>query len=298
MDDSSAFRQVGKRYAKVNPAPDRHRRLGAHGLPVFSIIFLSIIVLGCTFAPVLANHDPTTFYLQHLNAPPDSEFYFGTDSLGRDIYSTLWYGGRVSLTVGILSMAIAAMIGLLYGCISGMATDAIDNLLMRMAELISGIPSILLMLLLLAIIDSPNVISLSVVIGVTQWMNLARMTRTEIRQIRSSDYILASRAMGASFAHILWYHLIPNILSPLLFMIISLIGTAMTTEATLSFLGIGLPVEIVSWGTMLSLANRALLTNAWWVILIPGFYLVTTLTVITRIGHSLRHHAVRSCSNL
>ncbi len=297
MDDTSAFRPVGKR--AVEAVPVKHRRQpGAHGIPVISCLLLAIIVLGCVFAPVLANHDPTMFYLDHLNKAPDSAFYFGTDSLGRDIYSIIWYGGRISLTVGVLSMAIATAIGLLYGCISGMGTDTMDNVMMRTAELISSIPSILLMLLLLAILDSPSVVTLSIVIGVTQWMNLARMTRTEIRQIRSSDYILAARAMGATFPHILRHHLLPNVLSPLLFMIISLIGTAMTTEATLSFLGIGLPVEIVSWGTMLSLSSRALLTNSWWIICIPGFFLVATLTAITRVGHALRHHAVRSASNL
>ena len=209
MDDTSAFRPVGKR--AVEAVPVKHRRQpGAHGIPVISCLLLAIIVLGCVFAPVLANHDPTMFYLDHLNKAPDSAFYFGTDSLGRDIYSIIWYGGRISLTVGVLSMAIATAIGLLYGCISGMGTDTMDNVMMRTAELISSIPSILLMLLLLAILDSPSVVTLSIVIGVTQWMNLARMTRTEIRQIRSSDYILAARAMGATFPHILRHHLLPK----------------------------------------------------------------------------------------
>lgn len=169
---------------------------------------------------------------------------------------------------------------------------------MRLAELISSIPSLLLMLLLLAFIHAPNVWTISLVIGVTNWMNLARIVRGEVRQIRNSDYVLASKTMGASFLHIVWYHLLPNFLSPVMFMVVSSIGTSMMMESTLSFLGIGLPVEIISWGSMLSLATQALLTNAWWVILIPGAFLVVTLFCITQIGHYLRHHVNRGSSNL
>lgn len=298
MQQENPFRIVGPGKRAIQRPCRRSWRERTGHIPVISLFFLICIISGCVLAPVLANHDPTQFYLQHLNQPPDSEFYFGTDSLGRDIYSIIWYGGRISLTVGVLSMIVSACIGISYGCLSGTAPEWADMLLMRLAELLSSIPGILLLLLLMAFVPNPDVLSISVLIGVTMWMNLARMVRSEVRQIRNSEYVLASRSMGGGFWHILWYHLIPNTVSALLFMIISMMGKAMMTEATLSFLGLGLPVGIVSWGTMLSLANRALLTNSWWVILIPGAFLIITLICVTSAGDMLRKEKQQGCSNL
>jgi peptide/nickel transport system permease protein len=129
-------------------------------------------------------------------------------------------------------------------------------------------------------------------------MNLARMVRNEVRKIRNSDYVLASRCMGGGFLHILRWHLVPNFLPSVMFMIISSIGSAILMESTLSFLGLGLPVESISWGSMLSLSQRALLTNSWWVILMPGLFIISTLLCITNIGHYLRRTADRNESNL
>ena len=299
MGESSDFLLVGPRHEE----PEGEETKGTwkrkvRSWPLKSIIIFLFIFLGCVFAPYIANHDPTAFYLDHLNQPPDSEFYFGTDSLGRDIFSVLWYGGRLSLMIGFLSAAVSSGVGIIYGCLSGTAPKWADTVLMRTAELLSSIPYLLLQLLLLGCIGDANVVSLSFVIGITTWMNLARVVRSEVRQIRKSDYVLASKIMGGNFFHVLWYHLLPNFISPVLFMIVSSVGLSMTMEATLSFLGIGLPTEVVSLGTMLSLSTRALLTNSWWVILIPGLFLIITLVCITHIGHHLRHEINRGSSNL
>lgn len=299
MGESSDFLLVGPRHEE----PEGKEKKGTwkrkvRSWPLKSIIIFLFIFLGCVFAPYIANHDPTAFYLDHLNQPPDSEFYFGTDSLGRDIFSVLWYGGRLSLMIGFLSAAVSSGVGIIYGCLSGTAPKWADTVLMRTAELLSSIPYLLLQLLLLGCIGDANVVSLSFVIGITTWMNLARVVRSEVRQIRKSDYVLASKIMGGNFFHVLWYHLLPNFISPVLFMIVSSVGLSMTMEATLSFLGIGLPTEVVSLGTMLSLSTRALLTNSWWVILIPGLFLIITLVCITHIGHHLRHEINRGSSNL
>ena len=299
MGESSDFLLVGPRHEE--PAGKETKgtwKRKVRSWPLKSIIIFLFIFLGCVFAPYIANHDPTAFYLDHLNQPPDSEFYFGTDSLGRDIFSVLWYGGRLSLMIGFLSAAVSSGVGIIYGCLSGTAPKWADTVLMRTAELLSSIPYLLLQLLLLGCIGDANVVSLSFVIGITTWMNLARVVRSEVRQIRKSDYVLASKIMGGNFFHVLWYHLLPNFISPVLFMIVSSVGLSMTMEATLSFLGIGLPTEVVSLGTMLSLSTRALLTNSWWVILIPGLFLIIPLVCITHIGHHLRHEINRGSSNL
>lgn len=299
MGESSDFLLVGPRHEEPEGKETKGRwKRKVRSWPLKSIIIFLFIFLGCVFAPYIANHDPTAFYLDHLNQPPDSEFYFGTDSLGRDIFSVLWYGGRLSLMIGFLSAAVSSGVGIIYGCLSGTAPKWADTVLMRTAELLSSIPYLLLQLLLLGCIGDANVVSLSFVIGITTWMNLARVVRSEVRQIRKSDYVLASKIMGGNFFHVLWYHLLPNFISPVLFMIVSSVGLSMTMEATLSFLGIGLPTEVVSLGTMLSLSTRALLTNSWWVILIPGLFLIITLVCITHIGHHLRHEINRGSSNL
>lgn len=299
MENKSPFRLVGA--GQVQPKPRLVQRSWyqyVRSWPVVSIVVLAVIVFCCAAAGSLANHDPTQFYLNHLNEPPGPAFYFGTDSLGRDIYSIIWYGGRLSLCIGFLGMVVSSGIGIFYGCLSGTAPAWLDNLLMRTAELISSIPSILLLLLLLAFIGTPNVVSMAVVIGVTSWMNLARMVRSEVRQIRNSDYVLACRCMGGGFFRIIRCHLLPNFLPAILFMVISSMGSTILMESTLSFLGLGLPVELVSWGSMLSLSQRALLTNSWWVILIPGLFIIVTLICITNLGHYVRHTVNRNESNL
>ena len=169
---------------------------------------------------------------------------------------------------------------------------------MRGMEIFLSVPHLLLIVLLQAILGTASVWSLSLVIGVTGWFALSRIVRSEVRQIRNSEYILASRCMGARFPFIMRKHLIPNFVSAIMFVVISSISTSMAMEATLSFLGLGLPVDVLSWGSMLALADRALLLNSWWVILIPGVFLVVTLLSITSIGHYFRKRSNQGPSNL
>jgi peptide/nickel transport system permease protein len=268
------------------------------GKPIISIAILCIIILGCVFAEKVYNHDPTNFYLDHLNQAPNSEFYFGTDSLGRDIFSMIWYGGRASICIGLLGMAIIAVIGVVYGCISGTANSRVDAIMMRVPELINSIPALLLVLLLSSVMGTQNILKISFIIGVTSWCALARIVRSEVRQIRGSEYVLAAQCMGGSFLHTMRQHLIPNLVSTIMFVVVSSISSSMSMESTLSFLGLGLPVDVISWGSMLSLANKALLSNAWWVIIIPGLFLITTLVCITNIAYYFRRETNKRESSL
>ena len=296
---SDGFRIVGADYRQHVPEMKKQTfRQWIKGKPFISIILLVIIVGGCLFAEQLYNHDPSDFYLQNLNQVPGKEFYFGTDSLGRDIYSMIWYGGRASILIGLLSTVIITVIGITYGCVSGMCSEAIDAVMMRVAELLNSIPSLLLVLLLVSVTGEQNIVKISLVIGVTGWFGLARIVRSEVRQIRSSDYVLAARCMGSSFGHVMKKHLIPNFVSAIMFVVVSSISTSMSMESTLSFLGLGLPVDVVSWGSMLSLANKALLLNTWWVIIIQGLFLITTLICITNIGNYFRKETNKKPSNL
>lgn len=267
-------------------------------LPYISIIILSIIVMGSVFSSLIMTHEPTYMDLVSSNLAPSKDFFFGTDSMGRDIYSMIWYGGKISLFIGIFSTIISTIIGIVYGSISGSASELVDDAMMRFTEIILSIPSILIIIFVQAILGNSNPISMSIVIGITSWMNISKIVRTEVRQIRNSEYILAAKSMGGGFFYILKQHLLPNFVASIMFMVVTNIGAAIGTESTLSFLGIGLPIEIVSWGSMLSLSEEALLSNRWWIILIPGIFLVTTLVCITNIGNYIRKSNNKKSSNL
>ena len=268
------------------------------GKPVVSVAILLLIVLGCVCAEWIMTKDPTYMDLLNYNKAPDREFLFGTDTMGRDILSMIWYGGRISLIIGGLSTVISTLIAVIVGAFSGMAPAWLDEALMRFTEIFLSVPSLLLIILLQAIMGKATVLSLSFVIGVTSWTSIAKVVRTEVRQIRNSEFVIASRCMGGGFFHILWKHLAPNFFSAIMFMVIMNVRTAMMSEATLSFMGIGLPVEIITWGSMLSLAEKALMTGSWWIILIPGLFLVVTVLCLTNIGNACRQQANRKESNL
>ena len=266
--------------------------------PLVSVVILAVIILGCLFAGVIAKKDPAYLDLMNYAKAPNREFLFGTDTLGRDIFSCIWHGGRVSLAIGFLATFISTVIAVVFGAISGAASDAVDTLLMRLTEIFLSIPGLLLILFLQAIWGKPTVLSISAIIGITSWFSIAKVVRTEVRQIRNSEYVIASRCMGGGFFHILFRHLAPNFLSAIMFMVVMNVRGAIVSESTLSFMGMGLPLEIISWGSMLSLSERALMTKAWWMILIPGAFLVTLLVCLTNIGSWLRKSANRKESNL
>lgn len=236
--------------------------------------------------------------LFHAAVPPGPEFWFGTDTMGRDIFSMIWYGGRTSLLIGFLSTALSTMLAILFGTASGLAPKWLDGLLMRLTEIFLSIPSLLLIIFLQAIWGKASVWSLSVVIGITGWTSIAKVVRTEVRQLRNSDYVLASQCMGGGFFHILRKHLAPNFFPSIMFMVVMNIRSSIAVESTLSFMGIGLPLEVISWGGMLSLSEKALLNGAWWIILIPGMFLVSTLLCVTNIGSWLRGVGEQRGNNL
>lgn len=292
-NSDDAFALVGARAREAPPLPEPPLRRR----PPRGALFLAAIALGCLFAGMLSGCEPGKFYLDHLNEAPNRIFYFGTDALGRDLFSTLWQGGRISLTVGMVAMAVETALGVAYGCVSGVFERA-DAYLMRAAELLSSVPRLLLLLFLLSAQGEQTPVSIALAIGATGWMNLARVVRGEVRRIRRSDYVQAARCMGADLFYIARRHLLPNLLPNVSFMIVSGFGAAVAMESTLSFLGLGLPLDIPSWGSMLSLANRALLTGAWWVVVFPGALLTATLLSIMELGEALRGKAERRCSYL
>lgn len=295
MTDAERFTLVGTRELPPREAPKRHR---LDGFPWVSLAVLVVIVLGCLACDLLMTHDPTYLDLTHCSEAPNGTFFFGTDALGRDLFSGIWYGGRISLTIGVLATLLSTAVATVYGTVSGLAPQWLDTLLMRLTELFLSVPNLLLIVFLQAILGQANAVSISVTIGLTSWASIAKIVRTEVRQLRHSEYVLAARAMGGGFFHVLVRHLFPNFFSAILFMVVMNLRGAIVAESTLSFLGLGLPLETVSWGSMLSLAEKALLSGAWWVILLPGAFLIAVLLCVTNLGNYLRRQASRKESNL
>lgn len=293
----SDFEIVGNNY-KLENIEKKKIKKNRTRVPYISIGILAIIILLCFFSELVMTHDPEFLNLKDVATPPNSIYFFGTDTMGRDIFSMIWHGGRISLFIGFIATIISTSIAIIYGTVSACAPSYIDDLMMRATEIMLTIPSILIVIFIQGIIGDGSVLSLAIVIGATSWMNISKIVRAEVSQIKNSEYILASKIMGGGFFHILKEHMILNFIPAIMFMVVTNIGSAIGTEATLSFLGIGLPIEIISWGSMLSIAESALLSNLWWVILIPGIFLVTTLLTITNIGNYLRGISNKKQSNL
>ncbi len=266
--------------------------------PGLSLALLTIIVIACMASELLMTKDPAYMDLARGDIAPCREFLFGTDAMGRDIFSMIWYGGRVSLLIGFGATLISTVIGILVGSVSGYGPSGIDGVLMRLTDIVLSIPGLLLTVFLQAVLGGADVFRLAVVIGLTGLMCLARVVRTEVLQLKSTDFVLASKCLGGGFFHILRRHLAPNFVASILFMAVMNVRNAIVAESTLSFMGIGLPLEVISWGSMLSLSENAMLSRSWWTVFIPGVFLAATLLCLTNLGNYMRKSISRRHSNL
>lgn len=266
--------------------------------PLLSFFILSLIILGCLSVSFWGISGPNKIDLHNLNRSPTNEFWFGTDSLGRNMFVMVWYGGRISLLISIFSTLISTIIGVIYGSISAIAPSWLDDLLMRLTDILLSIPAILVIIFMQIFFKQNNIFSLALVISSASWMPLAKIIRTEVKQIWQLDYVAAAKILGGSFWHILQRHLFPNYFPTILFMMVSMLSSAIATESVLTFLGIGLPPNIISWGSMLALSEKALLANYWWIILIPAFFLITTVTCLTNIAEYIRRKKTSVGHNL
>lgn len=258
------------------------------GQPTVSAVVLLLIGSGCLFCELIMTKDPAYLDLEHYDLAPCREFLFGTDALGRDIFSMIWYGGRISLWIGMEAAFISLVLAVVIGALSGSAPAWADALLMRLTEILFSVPGLLPVILLQAAFGQASAGSIALAIGATSWMHMAKIIRTQVRQLRGCEYILAARCMGGSFFYVLRRHLLPNFIPAVMFMAVMNMRSAIAAEAALSFMGMGLPVETVSWGSMLSLSEKALLSHSWWVVLFPGAFLTVTMLCVTNIGNYLR----------
>ncbi|HKC51328.1 MAG TPA: ABC transporter permease [Myxococcota bacterium] len=217
--------------------------------------------------------------------PPSRAHWFGTDGLGRDVAAGMLHGIRISLTVGLVVVAIQATIGIALGGLAGYYGGAADLVLSRLFEIMLGVPTFFLILTVAATFP-PSIYLIMAILGLTGWVGIARLIRGEFLKVRAMDYVAAAQTLGASDARIMWRHVLPNAIAPVLVSMSFGVASAILTESGLSFLGIGVPAQLVTWGSILSVAQSN--TTAWWLAVFPGAAIFVTVTAYNLLGDALR----------
>lgn len=248
------------------------------------LILLAILLIGAIGAPVFATHDPFALYDSIRVAPGTDGFIFGTDALGRDIFSQVLYGAQTSLKIGVIAASISAIVGTLIGGIAGYFGGVVDKIIVEFINIFVMTPSFFLILIIVAIYGS-DIRYVMIVIGLTSWPSNARLMRAQAISLRQRTFIKSAQAIGVSRLSIMFKHIIPNGIFPIIANTTMQISGAILTEAGLSFLGLGDP-NIVSWGQMIS-AGKTYLTKAPWISAIPGIFVVITVLTFFLIGEGL-----------
>ncbi len=249
------------------------------------IIVVFFIVLA-VFAPLIATHDPTAINFDEVFLPPSSVHFFGTDELGRDVFSRCVYGSRISLFVGFVAVGISLAIGVLLGLLAGYIGGITDLIIMRIVDIMLCFPSFFLILAVIAFL-SPSVFNVMAIIGLTGWMGVTRLIRAEVLSVRTRDYITAARVQGVSGVKIMLKHILPNVMTPVFVTATLGIAGAILTESSLSFLGLGVQPPTPSWGNILT-AGKDNIMFAWWLSMFPGLAIFITVMGYNLLGEGLR----------
>ncbi len=249
------------------------------------LLVLAVFVVAL-FAPWISPYDPSRIDVKSVLVGPSLAHPFGTDELGRDVLARMIYGARISLEVGFVAIGIATIIGILVGALAGYYGGYIDSVFMRFVDIMLSIPTIFLVLAVIAILE-PSITNIMIVIGLTSWMEPARLVRAEFIAIKEREYITAARALGGSDARIIFKHILPNGLSPILVSAAMGIGGAILVESGLSFLGLGVQPPTPSWGSLLS-SGKDNIEIAWWLSAFPGFAILVTVLGYNLLGEGIR----------
>jgi oligopeptide transport system permease protein len=256
-------------------------------LAILSLIILSIIIILVILGPFFV---PFNYYeqdYQNTNLPPgDKGHIFGTDSLGRDIFSRLWIGGRVSLFIAIIVTLLSMIIGIIYGSVAGYYGGRVDNIMMRIVDILLAIPGLLINIMLLVVLK-PGITTIIIAFGITGWLNMARIVRGQVLQVKEQEYVLAARILGADNKRIILKHIIPNIIGPIIIEMTLIIPSAIFGEAFLSYIGLGVRPPMASWGTLASEGIKAMRFYPFQLI-IPGVVISLTILSFNLLGDGLR----------
>jgi peptide/nickel transport system permease protein len=262
-------------------------RLGSLDQPAtISAGLLATIVALALLAPWLAPHPPDWVNLAHKDEPPSREFWLGTDRLGRDVLSRLLFGARISLAIGVAAISVSTLIGTLTGALAGYHGRRVDTLVMRAVDVMLALPTFFLLVATQAVLK-PGVVNVVGIIALTGWMVPARLMRGQFLALRSRDFVEAARSIGCSDQRIVWRHILPNAVGPLVVFFTLGVADAILIESALSFLGLGVPPYQVSWGSMLTDAQGSVLNGYWWAALFPGLMILLTALSINLLGDGL-----------
>lgn len=257
-------------------------------LAMIGLIIFSIIVLTAVFAPLLTPYDPNKIDLRNMLQPPSWEHWFGTDRTGRDLFARVLYGGRISILVGLGSAVLAAALGVLIGVYTGYVGGWLDALAMRVSEIFMSFPQIILVLMLVSILGQ-SLVNLILIFTLTGWGGIYRMARARMLSLREEEYVLALRSFGLSRPLIAYKHMLPNALGPIMVNITLSTAAFILQEAGLSFLGLGVPLSIPTWGNILNVAqDLRVLQNNWWIWLPVGSVISLFVLSVNFIGDGLR----------
>jgi peptide/nickel transport system permease protein len=257
------------------------------------MLILFIVTFVAIFGPQLAPFDPNRQNIMMRLLEPgeagagDLTYWLGSDQLGRDVFSRLLYGARVSLLVGVAAIAVGGTIGIIAGLLSGYYGGWIDDVIMRLGDIQLAFPFILLAIMFLVVLG-PGLVNIILVLGIGQWITYARIVRAQTLSLREKEYVEAARAMGDSTFSILFRTILPNIIAPLTVIASFNVAGVILSEAALSFLGLGVPPDVPTWGSMLSESRDHLLSNKWWMSLFPGLAIIFTVLAFNIIGDWLR----------
>ena len=260
----------------------RENRLAMAGL-----VFLAFLIIMAIIGPSLSPNSIEEQSIMNQNMPPSSEYWFGTDDLGRDVFARTWYGARVSLFVGIMAAMIDFFIGVIYGGIAGYKGGRTDHLMMRVIEVLYGLPYLLLVILL-AVVMGPGLFTIIIALSVTGWIGMARIVRGQVLQIKNYEFVLASKTFGTKTRRIIRRNLLPNAMGPIIVQLTLTIPSAIFAEAFLSFLGLGIQAPHASWGGMLNDALGVILSGYWWRLFFPALFISLTMFAFNVVGDGLQ----------
>jgi len=267
---------------------DARRRLFKNRAAVASLIILGIILFLAIFAPLLSPHPYDEIYWDRIQAPPDfaNAHWFGTDGNGRDLFIRTLYGARVSLAVGILATLVSLLIGVTYGAVSGYFGGKVDSLMMRFVDVMYAMPFMFFVILLMVLFGR-NIYLIFAALGAVEWLTMARIVRGQTLSVKRREFIEAARAGGVRTYGIIFRHIVPNILGPVIVYATLTIPQVILTESFISFLGLGVQEPLTSWGVLISEGARVMEESPW-MLVFPAIFLATTLFCFNFIGDGLR----------
>ena len=261
-------------------------RLTTNKLSLFSLIYIFILVFVALITPFIAPYDYAYQDLALGASPPSSDHLLGTDTLGRDLLTRMMYGSRISLMVGFLATSVALIIGVIWGTIAGFSGGKTDAIMMRIVDTLYGIPFIILIILLMVIFGR-NLVLLFLAIGAVEWLTMARIVRSQVLNLSRQEFILSAEAMGVSRLSIIFRHLIPNAMGPVIVYATLTVPQIMLLESFLSFLGLGVQPPLSSWGLLIR-DGAVSMEEYWWLLIFPSLAFSLTLFSLNFIGDGLR----------